>query len=120
VFAWDRGEHTRAFGLFERRSRPMRRTPSQSQQPRDGAAQSVTPAPRRRRLRAAERHLRAFSRSAATRSPTKTSHSCTRSGRTQDSSYLLLADLVITQAQRILRLGGAAASAQCAASCSGR
>jgi tetratricopeptide (TPR) repeat protein len=105
VSAWDRGEHARAFGLFERavkadatRSIAARNNLAMALRERYASSHAVAD------FEQAERHLQSI---LAVDSSNKVAYeNLTRlyydRGRTQDSSYLLLANLVITQAQRIL------------------
>jgi Flp pilus assembly protein TadD len=109
VIAWDRGEHAQAFGLFERAVRAdathsvaARNNLAMALRERYAGSHAVAD------FEQAERHLQSI---LAVDSSNKVAYeNLTRlyydRGRTQDSSYLLLANLVITQAQRILEARG--------------
>jgi tetratricopeptide (TPR) repeat protein len=109
VIAWDRGEHERAFGLFERavaadRTHAVASRNNLSMALRERYAGSHVDAD----FEQAEQHLQSI---LAVDSSNKVAYENLARlyydrGRTQDSSYLLLADLVITQAQRILEARG--------------
>jgi Flp pilus assembly protein TadD len=109
VIAWDRGEHERAFGLFERavavdatHAVAGRNNLAMALRERYASSHVVTD------FEQAERHLQSI---LAVDSSNKVAYENLARlyydrGRTQDSSYLLLAELVITQAQRILEARG--------------
>jgi tetratricopeptide (TPR) repeat protein len=105
VLAWDRGEHQRAFELFERavaadgtHAISARNNLAMALRERYAVSQQVAD------FEQAERHLQNI---LAVDSSNKVAYENLARlyydrGRTRDGSYLLLADLVITQAQRIL------------------
>jgi tetratricopeptide (TPR) repeat protein len=109
VIAWDRGEHERAFGLFERAvaaddTHAIAGRNNLAMALRERYAGSHVDAD----FEQAERHLQTI---LAVDSSNKVAYENLARlyydrGRTQDKSYLLLADLVITQAQRILAARG--------------
>lgn len=109
VTAWDRGEHERAFGLFER---AVAADATHAVAARNNLAMALRERYARSHAAAdfeqAERHLQSI---LAVDSSNKVAYeNLTRlyydRGRSQDASYLLLAELVITQAQRILEARG--------------
>lgn len=109
VIAWDRGERERAFGLFERavavdatHAVAGRNNLAMALRERYAGSNVVAD------FEQAERHLQSI---LAVDSSNKVAYENLARlyydrGRTQDSSYLLLAELVITQAQRILEARG--------------
>jgi tetratricopeptide (TPR) repeat protein len=109
VIAWDRGQHQRAFELFERavaadetHAVSARNNLAMALRERYATSNEVA------EFEKAERHLQNI---LAVDSSNKVAYeNLVRlyydRGRTHDSSYLLLADLVITQAQRILAAQG--------------
>lgn len=109
VIAWDRGEHTKAFELFERAvaadvTHAIAARNNLAMALRERYAGSHAAAD----FDQAERHLQSI---LAVDSSNKVAYENLARlyydrGRTQDSSYLLLAELVITQAQRILAARG--------------
>jgi tetratricopeptide (TPR) repeat protein len=109
VIAWDRGEHERAFGLFER---AVAADSTHAVASRNNLAMALRERYASTSVTAdfdqAERHLQSI---LAVDSSNKVAYENLARlyydrGRTQDSSYLLLAELVITQAQRILEARG--------------
>lgn len=109
VIAWDRGDHVRAFELFER---AVAADATHAIAARNNLAMALRERYAGSHVAAdfeqAERHLQSI---LAVDSSNKVAYENLARlyydrGRTQDSSYLLLAELVITQAQRILAARG--------------
>jgi tetratricopeptide (TPR) repeat protein len=109
VIAWDRGEHARAFGLFER---AVKADATHAVAARNNLAMALRERYAGSHVDAdfeqAEQHLQSI---LAVDSSNKVAYENLARlyydrGHAQDSSYLLLADLVITQAQRILAARG--------------
>jgi tetratricopeptide (TPR) repeat protein len=109
VIAWDRGEHKRAFELFERavaadatHAVAARNNLAMALRERYAGTHAVA------EFEQAEQHLQSI---LAVDSSNKVAYENLARlyydrGRSQDGSYLLLAELVITQAQRILEARG--------------